>query len=85
MELVVLVEDGLTPYEAIRTATVNAAKMLGREADLGAVKAGKIADLLILDQDPLNDIANIRFIHLVLKGGRVYEPSALRNADKWGL
>ena len=85
MELVALVEDGLTPHEAVRAATVNAAKMLGREADLGAVKAGKMADLLILDKDPLKDISNIRFIHLVLKGGLVYEASALRNADKWGL
>jgi imidazolonepropionase-like amidohydrolase len=85
MELVVLVEDGLTPHEALRTATVNAAQMLGREADLGSVKVGKIADLLILDKDPIKDISNIRFIQFVLRGGQVYEAAALRNADKWGL
>jgi imidazolonepropionase-like amidohydrolase len=76
MELVVLVQDGLSPAEALRTATINAARMLGREADLGSVAPGKLADLVVLDQNPLQDITNIRTLHLVLKGGRVHDVAA---------
>ena len=87
MELVVLVEDGLTPVKALRTATLNAAKMLGLEADFGSVTPGKVADLVLLDQDPLKDIRNIRTVHLVVKGGVAYDAQALqgRPAVKLGV
>ena len=77
MELVLLVENGLKPEEALRTATLNAAKMLGREKCQGTVEEGKVADLLILDADPFADIRNIRRIHRVMKAGMVYDPANL--------
>jgi imidazolonepropionase-like amidohydrolase len=77
MELVLLVEAGLTPQEALQTATINAAKMLGREKDLGTVETGKLADLIMLDADPLADIRHIREIHRVIKGGVIYDPAQL--------
>jgi imidazolonepropionase-like amidohydrolase len=77
MELVLLVEDGLKPAEALGTATLNAAKMLGREKYEGTVEEGKFADLLILDADPFADISNIRRIHRVIKAGVVYDPANL--------
>jgi imidazolonepropionase-like amidohydrolase len=77
MELVLLVEDGLKPEEALRAATLNAAKMLEREKFQGTVEEGKLADLLVLDADPLRDIRNIRRIHRVIKAGVVYDPANL--------
>lgn len=77
IELFLQVESGLTPRQAIQTATINAARMINREKDLGSVEKGKLADLLILDADPLVDIKNIRNIHRIIKGGVVFEQSQL--------
>jgi len=82
MELALMVEGGLTPAEALRTATINAAKFLGREKEQGTVEAGKLADLVILDANPLADIRNIRRIHRVIKGGVVYDPATLLTTTK---
>lgn len=77
MELVLLVESGLTTTEALRTATLNAATMLGREKDLGTVETGKLADLVVLDANPLADIRNIRKVHRAIKGGVIYDPAQI--------
>jgi len=74
IELELLVEAGLTPTEALRAATINAARMIGRERDLGTVEAGKFADLVILDANLLADIRNVARIYKVIKGGVQYEP-----------
>ena len=63
--------------EAIRAATVNAAKMIGREKDLGSIAADKLADMVILEKDPLSDIRNIRSVYRVVKGGVIYDPAVL--------
>ena len=52
IELELLVEAGLRPDDALRAATINAARMIGKEKDLGTIEAGKAADLVILDADP---------------------------------
>jgi imidazolonepropionase-like amidohydrolase len=75
MELELMVEAGLTPNAALRAATINAARMIGKEKELGSVEAGKMADLLILDANPLDDIRAIRRIHRVVKGGVVHDPA----------
>lgn len=77
IELSLEAEAGLTPYQVIQTATINAARMIDREKDLGSIEEGKLADMLILNADPLADIANIRKIHRIVKGGVVYEQSQL--------
>jgi len=69
-ELKFLVEAGLTPYEALRTGTVNAARFFSSEDEFGTVQTGLIADLLLLDANPLVDIANSRRIHGVMARGR---------------
>lgn len=77
VELSLMVEAGLTPLQAIQSATINAAKMIGKERELGTVEAGKLADLLILDADPLADIKNIHLIYRVIKGGVEFDPAKL--------
>jgi imidazolonepropionase-like amidohydrolase len=77
LELELMVEGGLQPRDAIAAATINAARMIGKEKELGSVEAGKMADLLILDENPLDDIRAIRRIHRVVKGGVVYDPAEL--------
>lgn len=79
LELVLLTEAGLKPAEALRAATYNAARMVGREKDLGTIEPGKLADLVILDGNPLSDIKNTRTVHRVVKGGVVHEPQQLFN------
>lgn len=69
-ELEYLVAAGLTAYEALQTGTVNPAKFFGMEDDLGTVEIGKIADLVLLDQNPLIDINNMRRIHGTMLRGR---------------
>jgi imidazolonepropionase-like amidohydrolase len=69
MELVLLVEAGLTTTEALAAATINPARAMGRANEQGTVERGKLADLVILDADPLADIKNISKVHLVIKGG----------------
>jgi hypothetical protein len=69
-ELANLVRSGLTPYEALRVATVNAARYLGEEEQWGTVTPGKRADLILVDGDPLADVANVGRIAGVMVRGR---------------
>ena len=70
-------EKGLAPMEMLKAATRNIAVAYGKEKDLGTVEAGKIADLLILDKDPLEAAANYRSIIVVIKEGAVIDRDAL--------
>ncbi len=78
LELEELVAAGLSPLEALRAATGGAARILGAEGDLGTIEAGKLADLVILDADPLADIRNTRRIWMVMQNGRIVDRAALR-------
>ena len=77
-ELALLVEAGLTPMEALQSATRNPARYFDRLADLGTVESGKIADLVLLDADPLQDIRNTQRIGAVVTRGRLLDGAALR-------
>ncbi len=63
---------GMTPIQAIRTATTNAARLLGRDKDVGTVAPGKLADLVAVDGDPLADPAALTRVKWVMKGGTPY-------------
>jgi tetratricopeptide (TPR) repeat protein len=76
-ELGLLVEAGLTPMEALQAATYNAAEFLGLKDSLGTVEVGKIADLVLLEANPLEDIGNTRKIAAVVVGGKYYSRSSL--------
>lgn len=69
LELVLCVEAGMTPAEALRAATLTAQRMLGRDKDLGEIAIGKLADLVVLNGNPLSDIYNVAEVDLVIKNG----------------
>lgn len=71
-ELVLLVECGLTPLEALRAATLNPARVLGLADSLGPIESGKLADLVLLEANPLADIHNTQRIRAVVADGRLY-------------
>jgi imidazolonepropionase-like amidohydrolase len=76
-ELELLVNAGLKPIDALQAATLNAAQFMNREKDLGTVEMGKIADLVLLDSNPLDDIRNTRKIYAVIYGGRLFKKTDL--------
>jgi hypothetical protein len=77
-ELVNLHQAGLTNLQVLQTATINAARFLYRENDLGTVTSGKLADLLILDENPLLDIQNTQKIYAVVVNGKYLSKSDLK-------
>jgi Tol biopolymer transport system component/imidazolonepropionase-like amidohydrolase len=72
-ELWLFVDGGLSPFQALRSATMNAAKAIGVDRDLGSVEAGKLADLVIVDGDPLANISDAWNVRMVFKNGVKYE------------
>ena len=66
------VEAGMTPLQALRSATIAPAQMLGADNDIGSLEVGKYADIVILAVDPVEDIKALRDILLVMKGGEIY-------------
>jgi imidazolonepropionase-like amidohydrolase len=76
-ELALLVAAGLTTMQALQAATYNPAKFLGRLDSLGTIQAGKLADLLLLDADPLADIRNTTKINAVVSNGRLLDRQEL--------
>jgi imidazolonepropionase-like amidohydrolase len=76
-ELEIYVEAGMTPLEAIQAATIVSARAMGLDRDSGTVEAGKRADLILVDGDPLKDIKALRRVTRVVADGRVYDAAAL--------
>jgi tetratricopeptide (TPR) repeat protein len=76
-ELGLLVQAGLSPMQALQAATLNPALFFGMEKDLGTVEQGKIADLVLLDANPLEAIANTKKIDAVVYAGQLYTRVAL--------
>jgi imidazolonepropionase-like amidohydrolase len=71
------VHAGLTPFQALQTATINAARALGLDDELGSIEAGKRADLAFVVGDPLQDIRKARDVKRVMRGGHLYTVDAL--------
>lgn len=76
-ELWMLAQGGMTPLQAIRSATLNGADHLGMAKELGSIENGKLADLIILDANPLDDIRNTEKIKYVIINGRVYDSETM--------
>ena len=77
-ELALFVQSGLSPMEALQTATYNPAKCFGKLDSMGTIEQGKIADLVLLDADPLQDISNTQKIAAVVVGGKIFDKTALQ-------
>jgi len=71
------VDGGLTPFQALQTATVNSAAALGAGADLGSVQVGKLADLIAVDGNPLANIRDVRQTRITIRNGEVFRESDL--------
>ena len=76
-EMEMYAQIGLTPAEILRCATINNARAVRREKDLGTIEVGKIADLVLLEADPLTEIGNARKIWRVIRSGHVSDPETL--------
>jgi len=76
-ELALLVQSGLTPMQALHAATSRAAEFMGKSATQGTIEKGKVADLVLLDADPLEDIHNASHISAVVVRGRLLDSDAL--------
>lgn len=71
-EFALMVANGMTPMSAIQAATVNAADLLGLSAEIGTLEAGKRADIIAVDGDPLTDVSVLTSMDFVMRDGRVY-------------
>jgi len=76
-ELWSMVLGGMTPHEALRCGTLEGAQYLGYDAEIGSLESGKLADLVIMDKDPLADIHNTESVSRVMQNGRLYDASTL--------
>ena len=76
-ELWMLAQGGMTPLQAIRCATINGASYLGMEKEIGSLEVGKLADLIVLNDNPLDDIRNSDHIKYVMVNGRLYDSESM--------
>jgi hypothetical protein len=79
-ELEAYVRAGLTPAQALQTATIAPARVVGRESETGSITVGKAADLFLVEGDPSRDLAHLRQVEWVMKGDRLIEAQPLREA-----
>jgi len=76
-ELWMMASGGMKPHDALRVATLHSADAIGFAKDIGSLEVGKLADLIVLDANPLDDLKNTASISFVMKNGRLYEAATL--------
>ncbi|MGH7510499.1 MAG: amidohydrolase family protein [Gemmatimonadales bacterium] len=80
-ELWALASGGMSPLEVLRVGTIFGAEAIGLDGDLGSLEPGKLADLIVLDKNPLDDIKHTEAIRMVMKNGRLYDGDDL--TERW--
>jgi len=81
-ELLSFVLSGIPPADALKFATINAARAMRVSDKLGTIEVGKLADLVVVEGDPLTDIRDARNVRLVVRSGRIYDPAELLAAAR---
>jgi imidazolonepropionase-like amidohydrolase/Tol biopolymer transport system component len=76
-ELWMIAQGGMSPLEALKTATINPAAYIGASKDIGSLEVGKLADLIIMDKNPLDDIQNTQTITHTMVNGRLYDTETM--------
>ena len=76
-EMWIMSQGGFTPWQAIRGATIDGAKHLGMDKDIGSIESGKLADLVVIDGDVLSDIRKSEFVQYTVLNGRVYDSATM--------
>lgn len=76
-ELWAIAQGGMRPHDALRAATINGAEYLGMDADLGSIEVGKLADFIVLDRNPLDDIRNSESVSMTIINGVVYDANSM--------
>ncbi len=76
-ELWMIQQGGMSNLQALRAATMNGAEYLGMDKEIGSLKAGKLADIIVLDKNPLDDILNTEFVKYTMINGRLYDAATL--------
>jgi imidazolonepropionase-like amidohydrolase len=71
-EFAIMVKYGMTPVQALRSATVTASELLGMQEKIGSLEAGKFADIVAVPADPMANIQQLEHVNFVMKGGAVY-------------
>jgi imidazolonepropionase-like amidohydrolase len=82
-EMLSMAQGGMSPYRILRTATVNGAKTLGLEDQIGSLEAGKLADIIVLDKNPLEDIGNTNTVRYTLINGRLYDSVSMNEIGNY--
>lgn len=82
-ELWMLGQGGMSPQQALRCATMNGAYYIGMEDEIGSLEKGKLADLVVLDKNPLEKLENTEFVHSVMKNGRLYDAETMNEIGNY--
>jgi imidazolonepropionase-like amidohydrolase/Tol biopolymer transport system component len=82
-ELWMFAQGGMTPMESLRAATINGAEYLGMGKDLGSLEEGKLADLIVLEKNPLDDIRNSEHVVYTMVNGRIYDAATLNQVGNY--
>ncbi len=82
-ELWMIQQGGMSNHQALKCATINGAEYLGMEHQLGSIKEGKIADLIVLDKNPLENIRNTEFVRYTMLNGRLYDAATMNEIGNY--